>query len=352
MARYVGIDAHKESCTLAVMGPSGRRLKELRIETSAIAIKTALKSIDDERHVCLEEGELSAWLYELCEPLSEETVVVQPARRTGNKNDSIDAWSLADQMRRGELKQPVYKAPSAFRPLREAVRCYEGVLGDSVRIKNRLRAVFRARGIQAPPEEIYSGRSRTSWLAKLPPAVRRRATILGDELDAMQDLRNDATVWLREEAAKVPAVKLLSTAPGIGRVRGAQIAATVVTPHRFRTSRQFWNFCGLGIVTHSSSDWAKDARAGWVRKETAQTRGLNRNRNPMMKQVFKGAALTVIQKQGDHPLARRYAQLLETTKPNLARLTIARKIAATVLAMWKNKEVYDPTRGERPPERG
>ena len=32
------------------------------------------------------------------------------------------------------------------------------------------------------------------------------------------------------------------------------------------------------------------------------------------------------------------------TKPNLARLTIARQIAAIVLALWRSKEVYDPKR--------
>jgi hypothetical protein len=31
-------------------------------------------------------------------------------------------------------------------------------------------------------------------------------------------------------------------------------------------------------------------------------------------------------------------------KPNLAKLTLARKIAATVLSMWKHQEVYDPQR--------
>jgi hypothetical protein len=32
------------------------------------------------------------------------------------------------------------------------------------------------------------------------------------------------------------------------------------------------------------------------------------------------------------------------TEPNLAKLTIARKIAATSLSMCKRKEVYDPTK--------
>ena len=31
-------------------------------------------------------------------------------------------------------------------------------------------------------------------------------------------------------------------------------------------------------------------------------------------------------------------------KPNLAKLTLARRIAGTVLSMWKNQEVYDPDR--------
>lgn len=348
MERYIGIDAHKQSCTITVMGATGRRLKELQVETNAKAVKEALRSISGARHVCLEEGELSAWLYEICEPLSTRVAVIQPEKRRGCKNDSIDAWSLADEIRGGKLKRPVYKSPGAYQPLREAVRCYEAVVRDSVMVKNRFQAVFRSRGVAASPQEIYSGRARSKWLAKLPPAVRHRAMFLGEELDGIQDVREEAEKWLHEEAKKVAAVKLLSTAPGIGMIRAAQIVATVVSPQRFRTSRQFWSYCGLGIVTRSSSDWVKDPRQGWVKREVAQTRGLNRNRSSMMKRVFKGAALTVAQQGGQHPLALHYADLLKTTKPNLARLTISRQIAATVLSMWKNQEVYDPTRHARP----
>jgi predicted metal-dependent HD superfamily phosphohydrolase len=46
-------------------------------------------------------------------------------------------------------------------------------------------------------------------------------------------------------------------------------------------------------------------------------------------------------------LARQYERLLaDGTKPNLAKLTLARKIAATVLAMWKHEEVYDSARND------
>ena len=44
-----------------------------------------------------------------------------------------------------------------------------------------------------------------------------------------------------------------------------------------------------------------------------------------------------------HVTRADYVRLTEQgTKPPMDQLTLARKIAATVLAMWKNQEVYDP----------
>ena len=81
--------------------------------------------------------------------------------------------------------------------------------------------------------------------------------------------------------------------------------------------------------------------SGWQRADVRKTRGLNRNYNRRLKQVFKGAATAVIAHQLE-PMYGDYMRLTEQgTKPPMAKLTLARKIAATVLAMWKNQEVYD-----------
>ncbi|MGH9360499.1 MAG: hypothetical protein ACRD2T_01175, partial [Thermoanaerobaculia bacterium] len=83
----------------------------------------------------------------------------------------------------------------------------------------------------------------------------------------------------------------------------------------------------------------------WVKMQVPQTRGLNRNYNRTLKLIFKGAATTVISHARPSPLREAYERLCaEGTKPNLAKLTVARKIAAAVLAMWKCEEVYDRTR--------
>ena len=36
------------------------------------------------------------------------------------------------------------------------------------------------------------------------------------------------------------------------------------------------------------------------------------------------------------------------TKPNLAKLTLARKVASIALAMWKHQEVYDTAKHNKP----
>ena len=78
-----------------------------------------------------------------------------------------------------------------------------------------------------------------------------------------------------------------------------------------------------------------------------QTRGLNRNFNRTLKRVFKGAATTVIGPGEDEPVYRHYLRLLEGgTKPNLAKLTIARQIASIALSLWRNEEVYNPKKLE------
>jgi len=56
MERYIGLDAHAESCTLVVVSPTGRRLRQEVVETNGAALKQALRAIPAPKRVCLEEG--------------------------------------------------------------------------------------------------------------------------------------------------------------------------------------------------------------------------------------------------------------------------------------------------------
>jgi transposase len=350
MQRFIGLDAHGQSCTLCVMGPSGRRLGQHVVETSAKALIERMRSIAGERHVCMEEGTHSEWLHEVLQPHAARIVVTQPLRREGNKSDAIDGWALADLLRRDAVERSVFKSPQTFTALRQAARGYVALQRDLVRAKCRLHALYRSRGV-TPSSEIYDDPERGAWLRKLPTSHRPLAELLSEQLDSLTQAHQAAEAWLLEEARRIPMTRRLATAPGIGPIRAALLVAIVVTPARFRTTRQFWGYSGLAIVTRSSSDWVRD-NGRWVRKPVAQTRGLNRNRQPRLKAIFKGAATTVINQMPKHPLHQDYQRMIEAQgiKPNLAKLTLARRIAATTLAMWKHQEDYDPSKQRRAPQ--
>lgn len=352
MERFIGIDVHKDSCTVAVMGPSGRRIRCEVVETNGAALIELLKHIPGDRRVCIEEVGQSEWLCEILKPHVTEIVVEGTngkRDRSHQKSDERDAWGLADRLRTGAVENRVHKAPRELGKLRDAVRTYGIIVEDLVRVKNRLNAVYRSRGIAVEGNEIYASRSREEYLAQLPEGRRALASMLTRELDALEAMKAEAEEHLAEEAKSNPAVLRLTTAPGFGTIRAAQVVAIGITPQRFRTVRQFWSYCGLAVVMHTSSDWIRE-NGRWVRSDSVtKTRGLTRKRQPTLKAVFKGAANVVVGRMTAHPLTRKYYQLCEAgTKPSLAMLTIARKIAAAVFAMWKNQEVYDPEhRGHR-----
>jgi transposase len=345
MSRYIGLDVHMQSSTLAVVGPSGKRLQSHVLETNGRALLQAIRTVPTPRHLCFEEGTQSAWLYELLRPEVQELVVAMPAKRQGPKSDARDAWDLAEQLRIGAVKRRVFKGQGEFGGLRAAVRGYDILTRDAVRTKNRLRALFRSRGMYELREEIWDVQDRSRWVKHLPAGHRQLADILGRQVDALETLRAEAEKRMLKEAATHAVTRRLATVPGIGPVRAAQIVATVVTPERFRTKRQFWSYCGLAVVTRSSADWQRSPEGKWIRAHTTLTRGLNRNRNGMLKCAFKGAAHQVIVRMPTHPLTQDYRRMVgRGLAPELAKVTIARRIAAALLSIWKHQEDYDPAK--------
>jgi len=344
MDKYVGLDGHSQTCTFAVMARSGKRLTSKVVETSERALVEAVRSIPGELHLCLEEGTQSAWLHEILSAHVAEIVVAVPEESRGPKDDLRDAWARADDLRTGRIRTRVYKAPKQLAGLRSAASAFRLGTRDVVRAKNRLKAVLRSRGILADTG-VYDPSVRNKWLKQLPHGHRQLGEWLGRELDQLVPLREEAEQWLLKESRSHPIIRKLTTGPGMGPIRTTQLVAIVGTPHRFRTSRQFWSYCGLAIVRRSSSDWVRNKRGEWVRAEVHQTRGLTRKRHPVLKSIFKGAATTVIAQLPEDPLHAHYQRMLKSgIKPNLAKLTLARRIAAIELSMWKREEVYDPKR--------
>ncbi|MGH8742976.1 MAG: transposase, partial [Burkholderiales bacterium] len=260
----------------------------------------------------------------------------------GNKSDRIDAQKLAELLRNVSLKA-VYHGDNGVRRLKELVRTYDCLVSDTTRVMNRLKAIYRGRAIGCGGHDIYRSDRRPEWLAKLrEPGARQRADFLYRELAALKPLRQEAKRLMVKEAGRQTAYPWLLSVPRLGQVSVAQLLAIVGTPHRFRSKRQFWTYVGLAVVTRTTAD--HEVVNGVLRRSRRPlaTRGLNRNHNHVLKRVFKNAATTACH---SGPFKAAYeARVQRGMAASLARLTIARQLAAITLALWKRGEQFDQER--------
>ena len=340
---YVGMDVHKAITVIVVLNSKGKQVMKILVETTANNLISAIRSLRGCVHLTFEEGTHASWLYDLLKPYAAQILVCNARaiiRAAGaNKSDDADAYQLAELLRLGSLKS-VYHGEQSMRTLQELARSYQYLVSDCTRIKNRIKAVFRARGISYHGDDIYHPEQHEHWLSMLSEnGVRIRTQNLYAQLDMLLPLRVQAEQAMIGEARRQPDFRLLKSIPYLGEVRVSLIIASGLTPHRFRTKRQFWAYSGFAVKTRSSADYIS---INGVIKKAARpvlTRGLNENFNRTLKQVFKSTANAA----NSGVLKDFYENLLaKGIKPQMARLTLARKIAAITLSVWKKGERFNP----------
>lgn len=236
-SKYIGMDVHKESISIAVRNAVGKIVMESVIETKASTVVQFLDGLRGDVYVTFEEGTWAAWLYDLIKPRITKVVVCNPRKnallKEGSKGDKIDARKLSELLRLNHL-EPVYHGENGVRTLKELARSYLTITKDLTRVMNRIKALYRSWGLSCSGNEVYAPHHRSEWLSKITEAgVRRRAEHYYQQLDALRLLRQEVRRELLAESRKQKAGKLLRQVPGIGPIRAALLIALMQTPPPF-----------------------------------------------------------------------------------------------------------------------
>jgi transposase len=349
--KYIGMDVHRAMISIVVLSESGQVQVSATIPTQTEPIVAFLEGQRGRLHVTFEEGTWAAWLYDLLVSRVARLVVCDPRHNAllqrGSKSDPLDARKLAELLRLNALR-PVYHGERSVQTLKELARSYQSIMRDATRVMNRLKALYRARGIACAGRGVYALTQRASWLAQLQgEGVRSRAELLYQELDLLGLLHRQARLALLKESRKHAACQRLRQVPGLGPLRVALLLAFVQTPCRFRNVRLFWAYVGLGLVTHISAEFCLVNGQVTRSRKHPLARGLNRNFQPDLKEIFKAAATCAIVRPG--PWQDYYQQRVKAWgKPHLVRLTVARKLAALTLTLWKKGGRYDAEQVKSP----
>jgi transposase len=342
--KYVAMDVHTATISVAVLDFDGKLIMESVIEAKRSTIVEFIQGLRGELFLTFEEGTWSAWLYDLLTPYVANIVVCDPRRnallKEGSANDRIDARKLVELLHLNSLRS-VYHGENGLHTLKELARAYLTINKDLARVMSRVKAVYRSWGIPCAGESVYNPRHREEWLRKITQAsVRRRAELFYEQLDALVPLRKRARQELLAEGKKHQAWKLLRSIPALGPIRVAVLMAIVQTPHRFRTKRMLWKYSGFGVLTQTSADHRYVDGQLQRSKKPAFVRGLDPAHNHQLKNVFKSAAIQASTTKG--PFREFYEALVtKGMRPEMARLTLARKIATISWMVWKKGAAFD-----------
>ena len=162
--------------------------------------------------------------------MASRVVVAHPSQlrlifRSKRKNDRVDAEKLAKLLFLDEVP-PVYVPGLNVREWRDEIIFRGRMIANRTACKNRLRALLRTHGIEAP-KSLWS-KPGLAWLAQLEPpsessALRR--DLLLEELAHHNARLKRVDKHLAAIAQHHPGVLLLRTIPGVGpRTAEAMVA--------------------------------------------------------------------------------------------------------------------------------
>ena len=321
--KYIGIDAHGKDCFFVVLGKRGKVLRRARVKTNEVEILNFVKTVKGKKALAFEEGILSQWLYILLKDEVDELVVCQPEERFGPKTDEIDAGEIADLLRVGRLKS-VFHADNDLMHLRTLVSGYADVMQELVRSKNRYKALYRQTAIPATGAAFYSSTDAITLLDT--ESKRYVADTLFEQIELLESQRQGYVERFESNVRKYKPIRLLTSIPGLGPVRANQVVAIMVTPHRFQKKYNLYSYAML--TKHKQISGGKE-----YGKKRAHGQAV-------LKQVFKSAVFGSI--KSNTAFRRKYDAMRAAGKDDrVARNAVSRKIAATVLGVWKSGKKYD-----------
>src|SRR5258708_10877981 len=105
--KYIGMDVHQATISVAVLDSGGKLIMESILETKAATILEFLQGLHGSLSVTFEEGTSAAWLHDLLKPRVTRLVVCDPRKnallKDASKSDRIHARKLAHLFLRNQL---------------------------------------------------------------------------------------------------------------------------------------------------------------------------------------------------------------------------------------------------------
>ena len=362
--RYVGLDVHKETITVAVAGEAGPPESWGRIANDAQAVRRLVQQLGRDGHqlkLAYEAGPTGYVLQRQLAKLGVECQVVAPSlipKSTSGrklKTDARDAEQLARLLRSGDL-YPIWVPDLEHEAFREVVRARFAAKKDLERHRHQLGKLFLRWGLRQPASVTRWSKAYRRWLAELSVPNLDLQTVLDDHRSVLWAAEERVAYLekrMSEAARRRPQLALLVGLQmffGVGELTAATIVAEVGDFRRFAAANKFMNFAGLTASEHSSGD--KQMRGPITKAGNSNLRHVfiqaahHARHQPQtrtrLKQRWEGAPPDLVEMaaKAHERLYQRYWHLARRIGREKAVVAVARELAGFVWAM--GQRLSDP----------
>ncbi|MEW6365513.1 MAG: IS110 family transposase [Acidobacteriota bacterium] len=330
MVRHVGMDVHKKTAQVCILGEGAEEV-QTRIPCTLEQIERFAKHrLRPEDEVVLEATTNTWAVVAILKRYVRKVTVSNPllTRAIASakiKTDKIDALVLARLLRSGYLPA-VWEPDERAQGIRKEMSIHAALVADRTRLKNRIHSALAGRLIPVPVADLFSKKGR-EWLASaaLPEGVRievdrwRRQPATPEEEIAAHDQ------LLAERAYQDDRVRLLMTLPGHDYPAALSLMSALGDISRFQNPDRAAGYLGLVPSTRASDD---KVYHGPITK-----RGRSHARWMLVQ-----AAQHVASHPG--PLGHFFRRLAARKNRNVAVVATARKLVTVAWHMLRNNEPY------------
>jgi transposase len=333
---FVGIDLHKKSVTLCVVGRDRQVLARKTLPCQPPEpVRRYLESLRPFQAV-LEATASYDWLYELAEPLAERLLLAHPRKlrviaESTRKSDRLDAQVLAELLA-ADLIPTAYRPSPRQRQHRALVRYRQHLRQRTTRAKNKLRRVVA--NYNADRRNLFTaeGLAYLRDQVAVSPADRFVLDQLLAELDHANGQLAVADRRLRQFAREAPLAERearasLGSVPGVGAVTVDVVLSEVGDVRRFRSAKQVVAYAGLAPGQRESAGKTKEL-------------GISKEGSRLLRWALVEAAWRLV--RFSPRWARIHDQLRRRRGKKKAIVAVARRLLTVLVAVWRDGATYDP----------
>jgi transposase len=271
--------------------------------------------------VVYEAGYFGFWLHDRLVAYGAECMVTPPSlipQEYGNrvKTDRRDSRKLAFFLAKGLLKRVWVPSPQE-RSHRQVLRRRRQLIGDRVRVQNRLKAELRFYGVPFPTvkgkwsrcfvDKLHRLQMGNRWLQESFERLLEEYDFLSQQIERQTQLLKE----LAQTDCYCQRVQLLRSIPGIGLIAAMEILLELQEVARFRRAGQLAAYVGLTPAQYSSGEQVRMGRITGMGKRS-------------LRGVLIEAAWRLIGK--DRLMRARYERLKRRAGAKRAIVAIARKL--------------------------